>query len=74
MSHVDDQWRPDERPDQPATHPYDPNNPDQQPKPLPLPPDGEPQPAPMREPREPMPAMDPVPAEPTRIARADVRF
>ncbi len=74
MSQADDQWRPGERPDAPATHPYDPHNVDQQdPKPLSIPPDGEPQPSPVREPPEPMPAMDPVPPEPTRIARAEVR-
>lgn len=63
-------WRPGERPDEPATHPYDPNSPDQQPdpKPLPIPPDGEPQPAPVREPGTPMPATDPMPLDPPRIA------
>lgn len=74
MTQVSDQWRPGERPDQPPTHPYDPDNqdqrPDQQrgPEPLPLPPDGEPQPAPIREPSEPMPAIDPEPAAPPIIA------
>lgn len=70
MTQVSEQWRPGERPDQPATNPYDPNYPDQQsdPQPLPLPPDGEPQPAPIREPREPMPATDPEPTSPPIIA------
>jgi hypothetical protein len=70
MNQSSETWRPGERPDQPATHPYDPNNPDQQPnpQPLPIPPDGEPQPAPIREPNEPMPATDPAPTEPPRIA------
>ena len=70
MTQASDQWRPGERSDEPDTHPYDPNNQDQQknPQPLPLPPDGEPQPAPIREPREPMPAMDPEPTAPPIIA------
>lgn len=70
MSQFSEQWRPGERPDQPATNPHDPNNPDQgtDPQPLPIPPDGEPQPAPIREPNQPMPATDPVPMDLPRIA------
>jgi hypothetical protein len=70
MRQNSEQWRPDERSDEPATHPYDPNNPDQKtdPRPLPIPPDGEPQPAPIREPSQPMPATDPLPMDPPRIA------
>lgn len=70
MSQTSEKWRPGERPDQPDTYPYDPNNPDQQrdPQPLPIPPGDEPQPAPIREPNQPMPATDPEPLDLPRIA------
>ena len=61
-------WRPDERPDEPPTHPYDPFNPDEQRGPIPVPPDKTPVLIPGREPSDEVPVGDPPASDPIRIA------
>ena len=67
-THNNDPWRPSERSDEPATHPYDPETRDPRvTNPLPLPSD-ERQPAPVREPDNPPdPVGDPERGQPERL-------
>ncbi len=61
-------WRPDERPDQAPTHPYDPMNPEEPNRsPIPLTPDQERPPVPGREPVDKVPVGDPPLGEPVRL-------